>query len=722
VKGAGTTATFEAVTLGAISGGSTEDNSNIVIEIFKAVNSGTAVTSYVSSLKGFTVPTDYVTVTKASIENTFAVGDFCTFELPVAAQQLVSANFPRLAGVCWVVTTTAANTLTVKSISTRAIKPGGISESVALTGGYIVNIKNMFKVEIITESGIDVPYLVTYYTSGVGSSLYCRGNYLLVRGYDPESVCLELSGPTDAIYGAASSASKIKIPLPRPWLTTGTAAETFAIDYRKITGVSYSCFMFNTLGSGQGTAGVYPIPVPRRLSTNSEFYDLALPVYSQNMYVSDNSYIQLTKRFLHTIKKSTNVPGADTTENISIGEFVSYSTDGENTFRTISAVGDSGYWEIMGINNTTLQPVTINPVYNTNYTLLGREDNRGSIVVWTDSVSASNSTIGSLPSFRFEQYKEINAEDDSEITGMTTFQNAVIITKKNSVWRGTFNEEGKMSVQRIQSPTGSIGGNNLPTTISYCYYLNSSGVYFTDGSTSEQVLKLNRFFDENTDTSEYFLKRCAGYTDQEKKIVHLGVPYYSKYIDNTRNVNGQFDYCYNDGVYGWSCNTSIPALRFVTANREVFFINAEGGVSKIRNEDSLSKFRDGDLPIDFNLKTRYLDAEDLQKYKFLRNVLFAFGDYSTYNVETYYTIDYKSAEYPLEIYNQTGASFFKGTVVKGNTQLLKQLRETIAQRVFTISFRLSESTVDTDLAIYRISVEGWLGNTRLVSQKGGTRT
>jgi hypothetical protein len=714
VKGAGATASFDAVTIGTVSGGNTLDNRDITIEVFRALNTATAVDSYVAALKDFTIPPDYVTVAKAGIGGAggiFAVGDYLTFELLNLDRQKLSANFPRLSGVSWVVTASAAGTITVKSISTRAIKPGGISESVVLNAlSYVVNTKKMFTVGLTGN----VPYLTTYLTAGVG--LYGRGSYLLVRGYDNDSVCLELSGPIDEITGIATN--KIIIPIPKPWLTTGTATETYAIDYRKITGVMNSC----VIRSFPLVYGRYPIPVPRRLSTNSEFYDLALPVYSQNQYISDNTYVQITKRFLHAIRKSTNVPSLSTTENISVGEFVVYSTDGENNFVTVSAVGGPGYWEIQGIDNTTLLPVTVKPVYNTNYTLYGREDNRGSSLIWTDTVSASNAILGSLPTFRKDFYKEINAEDDSEITGMAAFQNAGIITKKNSIWRVTFDESGKIAAQRIQSPTGSVGGNNLPTTISYCYFMNASGVYFTDGSTTEQVFKLNRFFNENVDTSERMLKRCAGYTDAERKIVHLGAPYYSKYVDNTGNVNGQFDYCYNDGVFGWSANIGIPALKFVTANREIFFINAEGGVSKIRNEDSLSRFRDGNGPIDFNLKTRYLDAEELQKYKFLRNVLFAFGDYSTFNAETYYTIDFKSAEYPLEIYNQTGASFYKGTVTQGNTQLLKQLRETIAQRVFTISFRLAESTVDTDFPIYRISVEGWLGNSRLVSQKGGTRT
>jgi hypothetical protein len=94
-------------------------------------------------------------------------------------------------------------------------------------------------------------------------------------------------------------------------------------------------------------------------------------------------------------------------------------------------------------------------------------------------------------------------------------------------------------------------------------------------------------------------------------------------------------------------------------------------------------------------------------------------------METYYSIDYKSAEYPLEIYPQIKAASINGVAVYGSEKYMKILRETLAQRVAAISIRLSENSVDTDSPIYAINVEGWLQNTTLVSQKatpGGNRT
>jgi hypothetical protein len=247
-------------------------------------------------------------------------------------------------------------------------------------------------------------------------------------------------------------------------------------------------------------------------------------------------------------------------------------------------------------------------------------------------------------------------------------------------------------------------------------------VYFTDGSTAEHVLKVNRQIQENTNIDQYLLNKCAGYSDMSKKIIHIGAPYISKYNETISEIEGTFDYCYNDGVLGWGTSCRIPALKYAIANRNFFFISSLGGIHRIRDEQALSKFRDGEAPINLELKTRYLDGSEVQRYKFWRNVLFNFGDTSNYNAETYYSIDYKSLEYPLEIYTIVGAETYKGVSVQGSTQLLKILRETIAQRIFTISFRVSEHSVDTDMAIYKITCEGWLANTRLVSQKGGTRT
>jgi hypothetical protein len=156
-----------------------------------------------------------------------------------------------------------------------------------------------------------------------------------------------------------------------------------------------------------------------------------------------------------------------------------------------------------------------------------------------------------------------------------------------------------------------------------------------------------------------------------------------------------------------------------------YFISARGDVHRVRDEQSLTRFRDGEQPIPLVLKTRYVTAEDTNRFKFWRNLIFQFDDTTNYTYYVYYSSNYQSQEYSLEYYPRVKAGSYKGIATYGTDHFMKILRETFAERVNSLSLRLYENSVDTDAKIFGLFAEGWLGNTRLISQKstpGGERT
>jgi hypothetical protein len=208
------------------------------------------------------------------------------------------------------------------------------------------------------------------------------------------------------------------------------------------------------------------------------------------------------------------------------------------------------------------------------------------------------------------------------------------------------------------------------------------------------------------------------------------MPYSSEFSSQVDAVDGQFVYSYNDQVLGWGINNHIDAVAFARVDNQTFFGSTRGRVYRMRTETGLTKYRDGNDAIPFMLQTRYLPAlgqqdtsgaaiessDQLTKFKFLRNVLFQFGADTDYDTQVYYSLDYKEARVPLSLTQIRGTQTIAGQKVLGNDRFVKALRNTIGIRAAQISFTLFDNSLDSDSAVYSISVEGWVTNTRLVPQ------
>jgi hypothetical protein len=219
------------------------------------------------------------------------------------------------------------------------------------------------------------------------------------------------------------------------------------------------------------------------------------------------------------------------------------------------------------------------------------------------------------------------------------------------------------------------------------------------------------------------LARTSSYVNMFEKNVYLGIPYTSEFNGFVADVDGQFNYSYNDNVLGWQVNKGIDAVDWVFNGTDALFASTRGKVFRMRTEKALSKYRDGNEPITMVLKTRFLTTEQSTKFKFYRNALFQWSDNVDASIAVYYSENFKPALIPLETYSLANrTATVDGQKVFGTDRFVKTWRDTIGKRIAQIGFTVVENGLDAGFTIYSISVEGWLANTRLVSQKGQTNT
>lgn len=716
-----------------------------------------ALTSPVT-FSGFTLPSTTLTVyhTTLRIDTLFAVDDYAIVELSDGDQKRIPQGFPKL----------MPGAFRVKSVGNTGggspyyitidvpYSPEFRSATTATTSieldeySYIVNAK---KIIYLTSGNIRVyvgtgaqPYQSLTRSLTVGNAAQAYASFLLLRGADFTSADVGLSGYYWRVGGDSSGYATLRTNLT-------------AIDYSKITGIRYSSF---TNVSTSSTYGI-PVPCPISLGLADSLLDLALPIFSKTPLLVDVGLVQVGKRITGAINSLYNhffyayndsypagLMEAEPNEiiisaNTSVLNYITDIYTGYsqyNPFRWtqydfwysaafVSLATDAFYQSTQFVNDGTGTYKTRKVIFGKHHTSSSTSgtsilDNYPNRIQWTD---ARSETVISpnIPMFGEGNYYDLDTQDDSEILGASSFQNTLIVQKKNSLWRGTFDNYGDLTFQRIQSPVGGYGHNNMPSTLSYMYFINPEGVYYTDGNAVEPVLKLNKLFEDRVNKSQYLLSRTAGFADQKNKQLYVGTPYVSNYITDTADIDGQFNYCYNDGVMGWQVNKGFDAYKWTSINGEYYFASSRGRVYRLRSEPFLSRYRDGEEAVPFAMLTRYLTADEGVNFKFWRNVLFQFGTTSDFTMNVSYQIDFKSTTYPLETYPITGAETVAGAKWYGNDRVMKAIRETFGQRVAQVSFLFTEATIDTDCPIYSVQVQGMLTNTRLVPQKntraGGDR-
>lgn len=694
-------------------------------------------------LYGFSLPSTTMTVKiHQNIENTLddtTVGDYVTFVLASEDRYQFPAGFPDISeGSFRVLSQGNAANYDYITIEVPYSKSTYVSSSISTIGlgskSCCVNLNLLIK---STSDGFEMPLRSrsgTVFSNAVPTTGYkCFVN---IRGVDFGSTNYKLSGWYVNENGTQNVGA---ISLDYTNFLTGTGP---TIDYSKISGVEFASVIVSST--------YWPVPVPKQLGLAESLTDLALPMFSRDSLLTDVPLVQVGKRIVECIN-STEIGihqyGLQTSLWSGPAKSIIECAPNEIIILSMNREADkyriypfpsyygvdfvwfsegSGYEEFFDItrynaNTEIVETVTV----GTDFVKSGKffSDDKPNTLMWTSSLT--DSSLGSsIPQFEQGNVYALNTEDDSEILGAAPYQNALIVSKKNSMWRGLFADDGSVSFQKIQSPTGSYSHNNMPTTDSFMYFIHPSGVFaLKDGYEAKPVGKLDGLFRDKVSKSSYLLQRTAGYVDTVSKQVYIGTPYLSEFIDNVAAVDGQFNYAY-DEIFGWQVNIGIDAYKWCSFDSQYFFASSRGRVYKMRTEQHLTQYRDGEDAIGSALVTRFLSAGEATRFKFWRNVLFQFGGTSNFTFSTYYATNYAPARTAMETYPVTGEVLENGAKWFGNERLLRTLRETFAQRVQSISFTLTEGSIDTDCPIYTVAVEGFETNTRLVRQKAtsGDRT
>jgi hypothetical protein len=697
-------------------------------------------------VSGFTNPSDVVTVKKAGLSAVFSAGDYVTFSFATADFNTIDKRIPPLKGCYQVVTVTpgAPDAMTIRVQPSYETYSQLTGTSVTVSNkSYVIDTK---KVIFFDASG-NLRIALRNKVIPLRNSLF-----LMIRGIDPASTSLKYSGWYtvagswgNVTYGGVTL--EVLTPLPAG-----------SVDYSKITAIDFSATLSaNTTSLSGGT--YIPIPVPLSSEVSPNLKDLARPVFTSDFISPISMLIQVTKRIAAAVALQRGYPvsyklpyfgyglyGDTTSLNIPSEENSAILVD------TLPLVGNrnicpafpqtgydldaekSGVYTAYGLldnvdgtqstNSVTLTAGNTTTIYPTVLDL-------PNFIQWTTTVASNVQDAAVFPMFKRGYTFDLGSQDDAEITAAAPFRDMLLVFKRNSIWRVGVDNAGAITAQRLQATVGTLAMKNVVAYDDGVYFLHESGMHVTDGNTVISVFALSRPFDKFVTRSPSLFARCAGYADTEAKFAAIGIPYNSEFSSPVEAVDGQFVFSYNDQVLGWGVNNQIDAVAFARVNNQTFFGSTRGRVYRMRTEDGLTQYRDGSEPIPFMLQTRYLPAlgqpggsgdsietsDQITKFKFLRNVLFQFGADTDYNMQTYYSLDYKTLRVPLELFTIRGTQTINGQKVLGNDRFVKALRETLGVRAAQISFTLFDNTLDSDGAIYSISVEGWVTNTRLVPQQ-----
>lgn len=692
-------------------------------------------------LSGFSLPSTTMTVkihdTIDNVLDDTTVGDYVTFVIATGDKYQFPQGFPDISsGSYRVLTKTNAGSYDIITIDVPPSTNSYLKTTTsAISLGSMSCCVNLNKLIVATSDGFEIPLRSrsgTTFTNVVPTA--GQKCFLNLRGVDYNSTCFQLSGWYENEAGTNGAT------LDYTNYLTGTPPD---IDYSKITGIEYASVLMS--------ATKYPVPAPVKVGLAESLTDLALPMFSRDSLLTDVPLVQVGKRIVSCINStemSKTIYGMygslwsgplgsiiqcspneilllcmnkDHTK-YNLFPYPAYSADGADFNWSCTGTGSEEYFDITKYDPKTskVETVTVGTSFNENGSFFS--DDKPNMIAWTSSLNDTLAT--NVPQFEQGNVYALNTEDDSEILGAAPYQNALIVSKKNSMWRGLFADDGSVSFQKIQSPTGSYSHNNMPTTDNFMYFIHPSGVFaLKDGYEAKPVGKLDGLFRDKVSKSSYLLQRTAGYVDTVSKQVYIGTPYLSEFIDNVAAVDGQFNYAY-DEIFGWQVNIGIDAYKWCSFDSQYFFASSRGRVYKMRTEQHLTQYRDGEDAIGSALVTRFLSAGEATRFKFWRNVLFQFGGTSNFTFSTYYATNYAPARTAMETYPVTGEVLENGAKWFGNERLLRTLRETFAQRVQSISFTLTEGSIDTDCPIYTVAVEGFETNTRLVRQKAtsGDRT
>ena len=713
----------------------TRAGTNVSFKIFGVVTSGT-LTARRAKMFNFNSQGDTLTVTSNTTNTAITAMTRTAFNMSSADIAKLSDEIPSLDGSFRVVSVTGTSGAYTVTLQT------GRNKKKLLTGTHTLTLSSLTG-SFFTEFAGTIGSGTITLTLGTARS-WTAGDifFLLVRSSQFNTVDLELSGWYKATANGTTSTS-----ITLKHIYTGTTQKS-KVYY---TGGQWACLL--SAGGGNNI----PVPVPIYFGSPETLYDLALPYFTQNKEaasiplnvvcsrlavaintvigdyftayynnaddnvlpapIPDNGLVIMCNRALTDGKagyKFTEDGEVDQTDAYKGSSTANAQLD--KSFAVVKKFTNDSNWELVAGDTGTADDA-VNYPGRMRYAF--RQDLYPNRVRWTKQINKVSVGIKEGLQFKSLFYRDIESGDGDTITGIVPFKNDALIFKNNSIWRMTFNDDNDdVTVQRIQSTVGAASDKNVAANDEFAFFVHSTGVYATNGNQVQPMLRMGRPFKNRVLPSESLLSQGASYHNSIDKFIYLGVPYSDTDGESTTDVEGQFVYCYNDNVQGWSVNTNLPAVWWTRVNNLDYFSGQDGGIYRIRYEKYLTKFNDYLEGIPFKLRTRYLSTSEVMNFKFYRNALFKFGANSTFDMVVKYRLNYYTTDETLETLSMTGAATSDGIATYGTTRFVAPRRQTFGKRLAEVSFLLENSETNTDSPVYFVGVEGLILGSRLNPMKG----
>lgn len=332
-------------------------------------------------------------------------------------------------------------------------------------------------------------------------------------------------------------------------------------------------------------------------------------------------------------------------------------------------------------------------------------------------------------SFRELMFDDIESQDGERISGMSPFQSYSILAKTNSLWRVSFGNSSKMSRVKIPGIVGASAHANMIQTDRGVMFLHETGVYISDGSTTEPIHQIRRPFDEHCSQNNLLFPLTCGFHDMLNKKVYIGVPFSEDRTELTNTIDAQFVFDYTSKTIsldsitrGWSINKGFEATHWLGIYNDVFFSDVYGDVYRIRTERGATRWRDGQKAIAMTLKTRFILADAAVDGRFIKSLIFQFGKETAVNMDVSMSWDYFNSYDAKVTYNIPIEGFGTmpfGTGSWGADKFVETIRKTPEHlRLYRFGLKFEDTTLDSSGAINNITVQSEQISTQKIEQKG----
>ena len=332
-------------------------------------------------------------------------------------------------------------------------------------------------------------------------------------------------------------------------------------------------------------------------------------------------------------------------------------------------------------------------------------------------------------SFRELMFDDVESQDGERISGMSPFQSYSILAKTNSLWRISFGNSSKMSRVKIPGIVGASAHANMIQTDRGVMFLHETGVYISDGSTTEPIHQIRRPFDEHCSQNNLLFPLTCGFHDMLNKKVYIGVPFSEDQTELTNTIDAQFVFDYTSKTIsldsitrGWSINKGFEATHWLGIYNDVFFSDVYGDVYRIRTERGATRWRDGQKAIAMTLKTRFILADAAVDGRFIKSLIFQFGKETAVNMDVSMSWDYFNSydakvTYSIPIEGFGTMPF--GTGSWGADKFVETIRKTPEHlRLYRFGLKFEDTTLDSSGAINNITVQSEQISTQKIEQKG----